>query len=228
MSTIYLPVATPEMVEMATKLNTGRTGKGKTGYNIIQCTDSGAAKWARRQQHNKRLLLNVPATEKLYVLIHGIEDQHDQPVGLVGVRRGAEAVQSHGVTTWVGGKRRTYTPLTLAKHLNSEALTKQIVDLRLFACYSGVPSGKLPQNVSFAEALKTEMRGLGYNSVQVTGYFGALGDGYLHASMGGNNAAHKQGMTANPASFGKLSVAKYKTVLINNEEHIASANKQVW
>jgi hypothetical protein len=235
MSTFYLPVATQEMVEMAEKLKAEHGTKhrlgtpgataGKTAYGIIMCTDSGYAKWKRRRRGD-RLLANVPVTEKLYVLIHGLVDREHRPIGLVGARRGAVAVHERGLKKWQGGTMRSYTPEGLAQHLEAEGLSKQFVDLRLFACYGGAASSGLPSNHTFAQELKAKLVGLRYASIQVTGYRGALSDGYLHVGLGGANAG-RAGIAPEPHAP-HLSATQYKTVEVGGERVIASMAKETW
>lgn len=82
---------------------------------------------------------------------------------------------------------RFYTPDGFADHLEAEELSKQFIDLCLFCCHSGEASANLPGNVSFARTLRDALHANGYNSIQVTGYLGALADGYNRADFEINN-----------------------------------------
>ncbi len=216
MSTFYLPVAVPETIQMAQSLSSGRQSKGKAAYNIIQCSDSGAPKWSRRQR-GKGLLQQVANPEKLYVLLHGLIDMAGSPTGRVGAQRGAVATQKGHKTLWVGGTMRAYTPDDLAEHLEAEELGKQFIDLRVFCCHSGAPSAALG-NHSFAAALKDSMRALGYNSIVVTGYRGALSSFYGHCDYERNT----KGIRRSPAPH--LTATMHKNVGIGNGQ-VASLHK---
>lgn len=217
MSTFYLPVATPEMIAMAQKLDTGRQGKGKAGYNIIRCTDTGASKWVRRKL-GLGLLAGIANPEKLYVLLHGLVNAQHEPVGRIGVRRGATPVAAAGKTKWTGGVMRFYTPDGLADHLEAEELSKQFIDLRLFCCHSGVASANLPGNVSFARALRDALHANGYNAIVVTGYLGALADGYNFAQFEINN----KGIAQHPNAAG-LTATEHK--YLSGTDQVASLHK---
>lgn len=219
MSTFYLPVATPEMIAMAQKLSTGRQDKGKAAYTIIQCTDSGASKWVRRKAGGG-LLSGVANPEKLYVLLHGLIDAGSNPIGRIGARRGAKPVVTAGKTKWTGGVMRFYTPDGFADHLEAEELSKQFIDLRLFCCHSGQASPDLPSNVSFAKALRDALHAIGYNAIQVTGYLGALADGYNRVDF----EINARGITPHP-SVPELTATEHKYLATGNIGQVASLHK---
>jgi GNAT superfamily N-acetyltransferase len=205
MATFYLPVGTAEMQAMVAKLNRGRTGKGKAGYTVIACTDSGLVK-ATRRRFGGGLLRNIAANEKLYVLLHGVWGaEHDDDGSTfmgAGARRGARPVVENGLTSWQGGRMRLYTAAGLAAHLRAEGLTRQFVDLRLWICCSGAAMQALG-GISLAEAVRDEMRGRGYAAILVTGYLAELGDSYNHVGWEANNrgilpAAAARHLTADP------------------------------
>lgn len=163
---IYLPVPTSEMKWFAAEWNKGRVAKQKTPYTVLQPAYTGALKSARRGL-GFGCLSGVHQGDKLYVLSHG------NPLGTtaIGARRGAKSsTDPFGGVTWNGGSMKSYTADRLAEVMEQEGLTHSLIDLRVFACGSGVP---LASAQSFAAALKQEMVSLGYHQVQVTGYLGA-------------------------------------------------------
>jgi hypothetical protein len=196
-STIYLPVATGESRSLAATWNSGRQKKNKPVCTVIECPDQRMRKMLRRLTN--RLLSGVGANDKLYILAHGLSASGglNQPAVQIGMDRGSEK-KSLWPEIWAGGVWKGYTPKALAAHLEAEGLTKQIVDVRVFACGTGV--AQLAALPSFAQQLKNELVQRGYLQVLVTGYLGETTINY-------NNRKYVQG--TGPAQHANPHMAEY-------------------
>lgn len=178
---LYFPVYTPEMQTIAAGWTYSKAAKGDPAPTVIGTKDSALSKGIRRMKDDLKLSA-VGATDKLYVITHGVVGSGHTGAHWLGV--------SVSDSPWsIGGLRsvltrdknmKMYLPADMAAHLAAEGLTTSIADLRLYACYTGdndtVP-GTGTTN-SYAEKLKAAMQALGYNSVMVTGYFGKAAAGY--------------------------------------------------
>ncbi|EEZ5728251.1 hypothetical protein ACIXPW_004127 [Escherichia coli] len=84
-------------------------------------------------------------------------------------------IVAHGNTSGIGHGLNYYdslTPSQLANKLLQLKLTKEISDIRIFSCDSGIKhSMHIP---SFAQRFKESMLSLGYKKVTVTGYLGQV------------------------------------------------------
>ena len=181
MTVVYVPVADDEVVQNARALWQGKTDKaqaeGRTArIRLIVCTDSGLAKAARRRR-GEGLLREVGAADKLYVMAHSFWAEDDDPDGETFAGIGGDR----------GGRTRLYDPEILARHLRAEGLTRQFVDLRMFACNSGLAQASLG-GLTFAGELARELRALGYASILVTGYLGEVKGGYAQRRFAPNHA----------------------------------------
>jgi hypothetical protein len=75
---------------------------------------------------------------------------------------------------------KKYSPAELAVLLEAEGLTKNFMDLRIYACGSGV---EINSTASFAQHLSREMRARGYRSIRVTGYLGLVKSSYSYRAI---------------------------------------------
>ncbi|EHC4325007.1 hypothetical protein JTG76_004666, partial [Escherichia coli] len=84
-------------------------------------------------------------------------------------------IVAHGDTTGIGhglNYNDSLTPHQLANKLLQLGLTKEISDIRIFSCDSGIKhSMHIP---SFAQRFKESMLSIGYKKVMVTGYLGKV------------------------------------------------------
>ncbi len=198
MTVVYVPVADDEVVSHAQALWKGKTEKAQAeGHSVrirlIVCTDSGLAKAARRRR-GEGLLRHVEPVDKLYVMAHSVWTAKDDPDGETLAGIGGDR----------GGRTRLYDPEILARHLRAEGLTRQFVDLRMFACNSGVGQASLG-GLTFAGELARELRALGYASILVTGYLGEVKGGYATRRFEPNHAGIHKGRNdpLNTANFHK-------------------------
>lgn len=176
---IYLPVPTQEMLDFARDWTEGQRAKGKTPYTVVHNRYvSGLMKGLMRHTGHG-VLRNIAATDKLYILAHGAATGSKRIGGWRGMHFDA------GTNDWEGGTLKGYTADQMARALEGEGLIKSFVDLRVFACGSGlVPPPKSGETQSFAERLRTALRGRGYNHVAVTGYLGSVKPAYDLRSVG--------------------------------------------
>lgn len=169
---IYLPIPTQEMLNFAADWRQGQTDKGKTPCTVLHNYESGWRKGFMRKV-GLGVLRNIAASDKLYVLAHGSSRGSRK----IGARRGAQKGLDRGVERWTGGTMKAYTPDELAEVIQKEGLLTSFVDLRVFACGSGlVPEG---ETRAFSEQLCESLVALGYNLIQVTGYAGAVRTSYV-------------------------------------------------
>jgi hypothetical protein len=207
---IFIPVPTPEMLEFAQDWDAGRLAKGKQPYTVLRNHfDSGPGKGLARGL-GYGVLRNVTSGDKLYILAHG----HSLGSTAIGVRRGAKKVIVLAKPSWTGGTMKQYGPDELAAVLEKEGLVKSFVDLRVFACGSANVPAAPGVTASFAQGLRDAMRALGYNSVRVTGYEGALRTSYAQQH--------------DPDNFGKFTTSEHKGVEIGGEIFPASTRKIVF
>ncbi len=175
---IYLPVANQTLIDFAVSWKHHyEIEKAKGEADVICSNTTGFIKGLRRKV-GLRLLRDVPADGKLYVLIHGAHREG---------YRGAEKVSADRSS----GKKKMYDPQQLAKHLKDERLNIQFQNLHLYACSGGVvptpDHGTTPApnaaNLSLAERLRNELFDLGYLNINVTGYLDdlrmAIGSAYV-------------------------------------------------
>ncbi|HGF4710391.1 TPA: hypothetical protein ACF35G_004912 [Escherichia coli] len=82
---------------------------------------------------------------------------------------------AHGDTNGIGhglNYNNSLTPIQLANKLFRLKLTKEISDIRIFSCDSGIKhSIHIP---SFAQRFKEAMLSLGYKKIMITGYLGQV------------------------------------------------------
>ena len=185
---IYLPIPTQEMLKFAANWREGQTNKGKTPYAVLHNYESGWGKGLRRRV-GLGVLRNVIASDRLYVLAHGSAKGSKK----IGARRGATAEVTAGMERWKGGVMKAYTPDELAEVIQKEGLLTSFVDLRVFACGSGlVPAG---ETRAFSEKLCESLVAQGYNLIQVTGYAGAVRSSYstrqIPGSIGYTKSEHR-------------------------------------
>jgi hypothetical protein len=170
---IYLPVPTTEMMEFCSDWANGQKAKGKTSYPILFNQHSGLLKSARRH-FGGGVLHRLTPQDKLYILSHGAATGSS----FIGADRGNRKIVVRGITQWTGGTLKKYSPLELALLLIREKLPCNFVDLRVFACGSGIVPNKEGVEASFAQLLAEEMRKLGFKNIQVTGYLGSVRSSY--------------------------------------------------
>ena len=102
----------------------------------------------------------------------------------IGAYRGAKYNEFGGPSEkWIGGVDKSYTARQLATVIQREQLIKSFVDLRVFACGSGVVPPTAAAR-SYAEDLKDALRALGYSHIRVTGYKGLVYADYAYRKMG--------------------------------------------
>lgn len=189
---IFIPVATPEMLEFAHNWQQGQQEKGKTPYQILHSAESGWQKGAR-QKLGLGALKCVTAADKVYILAHGAA----LGSSAIGACRGGEKVAAFGSDQWQGGTLKSYTAAALARLLEKEGLAKHNMDVRVFACGSGNTPATATR--SFAEELALELRALGYpNGLRVTGYLGSVRSSYsirqIPHQMGSYTPGHHKGV----------------------------------
>ena len=164
---LYLPVGTAEMLEFANEWNADLKTRNQPECPIISNSSSGGSKVMRRLFGNGLLNL-IGTSDTLFVIAHGAANGSRQ----IGAERGAtKQYNARGILEWDGGQMKSWTAEAFAKHLQKEGLRSDFVDLRLFACGSGLTpeTAKIP----FAEALFRALRKLAYARIEVTGYLGA-------------------------------------------------------
>jgi hypothetical protein len=161
---IYLPVATDEMKQLAKEWTDGQERKGKKPYKVLFNYEAGFRKGFVRKI-GRGVLRDVAAGDKIYVLAHGYHGGAKK----IGAERNAKKLDQP-IEEWEG-EMKAYTPKELAEVIDEEGLIKSFVDLRLFACGTGLPAKGETQ--SYAEQLVHAMRARGYPLIEVTGYLGA-------------------------------------------------------
>jgi hypothetical protein len=175
-SYIYIPIMSPEMAALAADWNNGRLQRQKAPYPILGAESSGVGKDLRRK-FGGEFLSNVNAGDKVYILAHGIKTRTSGGALWIGVKRGAQYVQSgRSLTGYTveGGAWKRYPADQLASHLDKEGLRHDFVDLRLFCCSAGLEANDGDSVAPYAERLKAALTARGYNSIIVTGYTGDL------------------------------------------------------
>ncbi|HET9646440.1 MAG TPA: hypothetical protein VFP68_24475 [Burkholderiaceae bacterium] len=195
------------MLEFAETWREGQRAKGKTPYELLYNENSGWLKGTRLGL-GLGVLKKVTAADKVYIVCHG------NPNGSrnIGANRGATRQSSAGIDQWEGGTLKQYDAAGLANLLNREGLPLQFIDLRVFACGSGVvPDGSAE---SFAQGLAQAMRALGYRSIRVTGYLGAVRSSYAIRQV--------------PNQLGEYTDDRHKGVEINGEILPAHTHKVVF
>ncbi|EPZ8124205.1 hypothetical protein ACXV6R_002035 [Yersinia enterocolitica] len=202
---IYLPIPTQEMHDFCNFWILGQNDKGKTPYRILENKHSGVVKKAFR--YFDGVLSNVTPFDKVYILVHG----HGSGSPCLGAPLGATKVMVRGFEEWTGGTLKKYTPIELAQLLKKESLPLNFVDLRVFACGSGVIPNRDGITASFAERLANELRKIGYMNIKVTGYLGTLQATYSIRMLDSEtftNTRHKGVYSSHgylkPASLGKV------------------------
>lgn len=154
MPTIYVPVADPGVLGIATQWSDEAVKAGKEPYSIITNSSTGFVK-AGKRLFGKGALKFVTSSERLYVMIHGDDTLSENSFTVSGTRE--------------DGEDKSYTPKTLARHLDKEGLTKSIQDIRLAVCNGGRPDDV---GDSFASIFKAWMAHRGYRNLTVYGYTG--------------------------------------------------------
>jgi hypothetical protein len=174
---IFLPVPTQEMLKFAENWREGQIANGKTPNPILHNYESGWRKGFMRGV-GLGVLRNVVATDTVYVLAHGAAKGSRK----IGASRGGEKNLVRGVEEWTGGELKGYTPEALASVIQKEGLLSSFVDLRVFACGSGlIPDG---ESRAYAEGLCEALAALGYALIQVTGYAGSVRSSYANRRDG--------------------------------------------
>ncbi|MBW5812513.1 MULTISPECIES: hypothetical protein [Yersinia] len=201
---IYLPIPTQEMHDFCDFWTLGQKEKGKTPYRILENKHSGVVKKAFR--YFDGVLSNVNPFDKVYILIHG--DAFGS--SYIGASLGAKKVMVRGSEEWTGGTLKKYSPIELAQLLKKESLPLNFVDLRLYACGSGLIPKKEGITASFAQRLANELRNIGYINIKVTGYLGTLQSVYSIRQLSPDTVTdtmHKGvylDYSLKPASLGKI------------------------
>lgn len=173
---IYLPFATEEAREMARVWSSGREKKRKEAYEVIERPKGLTPAFLRRL--SLRVLARVGATDKLYILAHGASrtSGFNQPAVQIGMDIGAVKKENALSPTWEGGVWKGFEAHKLAEHLEAEGLTRNILDVRVFACGTGISSDTVP--VAYAKLLREALRRRGYRNVTVSGYNGDVAPTY--------------------------------------------------
>ncbi|MFO6485769.1 hypothetical protein ACLBR5_32855 [Escherichia coli] len=118
--------------------------------------------------------------EKIFIRektgVEPITFMYNQAKNILVLRGGDRLyIVAHGSTSGIGhglNYNDSLTPSQLANKLLQLKLTKEISDIRVFACDSGLKhSMHIP---SFAQSFKESMLSLGYKKVIVTGYLGQV------------------------------------------------------
>ncbi|MGX9966629.1 hypothetical protein ACVFYP_25110 [Roseomonas sp. F4] len=165
---LYLPVGSAEMMDFANDWNADLRRTGRPECPVIANTSSGGLKAVRRLFGNG--MLKVLGTEDtLFVIAHGAARGSRR----IGADRGGVQVGRE----WEGGVMKSWLAPEFARHLDKEGLRKDFVDLRLFACGSGLVAEST--GVSYAEALWNAMRRSGYARLEMTGYLGSVRTSFL-------------------------------------------------
>lgn len=180
---IFLPVPTEDLQAGSQNFQEGLQEKGKEPYKVLQNRfSSGRLKGLMRSFSG--CLAEVKAGDTVYIMLHGI---------------GYPTAGSF-VPTFVGGNRspgnkKSYTPSSLAEVLQEEGLTKQVGQVKLFACGSGLDT----EAGSWASRLKIEMQRFGFGPVIVTGYLGDVRPSYAprHTANGGYTDEEHKGIELN-------------------------------
>lgn len=170
---IFLPVPSQEMLGIAQDWVEGQKAKGKPGYGILRNYYQEGWKKGALRDIEYGALRNVAANDKLYVMLHGGAMGSKS----VGAARGGMNVSPNAAPKWEGGVMKEYTPEGLAKVIEREGLITSFVDLRMYACGSGLmPEGEAK---SFAERLQNALYDRDYKLVRVTGYLGSVKTSYV-------------------------------------------------
>jgi hypothetical protein len=172
---IYLPVPTQEFFEHAKKWTNGLLEKGKVPHKLLYNYEQGWRKGFTRRI-GLGVLRNVANTDKLYIICHG--------AGQGSRKIGGERGGTFDGREWSGGVMKAYTAEQLAKVIESEGLAKSFIDLRVFACGSGLVPPVEGETRSFAEKLKISLVRLGYSRIEVTGYLGSIYANYSNRRLG--------------------------------------------
>jgi len=160
---LYLPVGTPEMMEFASDWNADQRKRGEIEHTIITNESKGFVKAVRRMTGGGMLKM-IGNTDTVFVITHGkAQGSKEIGAGRGAVKKGLE---------WDGGVLKKWTAEEFAKHLEKEGLSKDHLDLRIFACGSGLKpaDGKMP----FAQALYESLKKKGHTRIAVTGYLGSV------------------------------------------------------
>jgi hypothetical protein len=163
---IFLPIPTPEMIELSQYWQAGQAQKNKPPYRVLHGGSTLAPINFARQQLGFGVLSKVKIIDKLYVLLHGTSN-----VPAVGAEIGNH--KNH-LNQWQGGRWRQLNAPVLAQTLMREGLHPLFHDLRIFACYSGTVTAGSRNGTSFAQELLAAMQGLGYSNLRVAGYKGEI------------------------------------------------------
>ncbi|MFP6801196.1 MAG: hypothetical protein VCA39_19045 [Pseudomonas sp.] len=168
---IWLPVYTdflPDQTKagalglksMAVQWNSGRLGKAKSTYRIINTPfESGIRKGIYRGIFGG-CLASLNVKDKLYILLHGISSP-------------GQSIATHVGATRFSGSSKYYTPAELAILMKKEGLDINFLNISVYACDSGVGGWD-----SFACKLMLELRAIGYSRICVTGYKGEVNTSY--------------------------------------------------
>jgi hypothetical protein len=174
---IYLPVPTAEMVRLADDIIRAKVRAGKPAPGVLRNHFvSGIGKGLMHLFQG--CLRMVHQNDTVYVLLHG--------AGVAGSREvGAER----------DGVWKAYTPDQLAGTVEKEGLPKNVVDLHLLSCGSGLEGGDNPEfRDSFVARLSRALKARGYGRIRVTGYLGAVragaGDGIRVATRIGHGGVN--------------------------------------
>lgn len=189
---IYLPIPTAEMKNFAKDFNDGRAEKGKAKYPVVSNPHVKGPLKGFRRRVGLGCLRSVTAG-KLYIIVHGSAKGSK----FVGASRSNNVLKK-------------YTPDELADVIEAEGLLKSFVDLRLFACGSGLaPDATYGP---YGQRLAGALRNNGYNGIQVTGYEGALYSAY---------SIRQDGIVG-------YTTGKHKGVVVEGSIDRASAHKRVF
>ena len=149
---IYLPIATQEMKNFASKLNLG------SKYTLSNYFLSGNGKAVTRFFGG--CLRSLAAWDELLVICHG----------------------STGGSRFTGvdrnGSLKKYDPKQLVRAIEKEGLTKSFIDLKLLICGSGLSPKKRENGTDivlaepFAKRVCDELKNSHYSNIRVTGYLG--------------------------------------------------------
>lgn len=169
---VYLPVGTREMLDFADHWNADLRAKGAAECPIICNSSSGFLKAARRICGDGMLRM-VGALDTLFVIAHGDGSGSRR----IGAERSGRKTDGP-ISTWTGGVMKSWTAPSFAEHLQKEGLRADFIDLRIFACGSGLAprSPEIPRKdrIPFAEGLFRSMRKLNFARVEVSGYLGSV------------------------------------------------------
>jgi hypothetical protein len=188
-------------------------------YTVLAAKWTGTRKWLRRIV-GLRVLRNVTAADRLYVIAHGYVHPETGAAGKIGAARGATRVPALA-PTWEGGTNKMYTATQLAKNLKAEGLPGDFQSLYLFACGTGLDWS---ENVrSYAYRLKEALRG-DFPHIIVYGYKGDVVPNAEYRNLPKKGSQERQNYRKNPSKGLKgMTATKHRGVKVGDKKYPAKS-----